>query len=52
MKKYRFIIRTKTHSFSFIVDAENEKDAIQKGYDMHGDFVNVATIVELNKNSR
>ncbi|QQY32077.1 hypothetical protein [Chryseobacterium gleum] len=47
MKKYRFIVRTKTHSFSFILEANNEKEAIQKGYDLHGDLVTTATVVEL-----
>ncbi|MCQ4139215.1 hypothetical protein [Chryseobacterium sp. EO14] len=49
MRSYRFIVRTKTHSFSFIIEAENEKEAIQKGYDLHGDFATVATVVELKK---
>lgn len=47
MKKYRCIVRTKTHSFSFIIEADSEKDAIQKGYDLHGDLVTTATFVEL-----
>lgn len=47
MKKYRVTVRNNDNHFSFTVDAENEKNAIQKAYDEHGDLVTTATFVEL-----
>lgn len=49
MKDYRFIVRTKTHSFSFIIEANNVDEANQKAYELHGDLVTTATVVELKK---
>jgi hypothetical protein len=49
MKQYRIIVRTETHIFSFIIEAKSRKDAFQKGYNLHGDLVNTATIVDLTR---